>query len=160
VRELSRNGQRGAVRFGRQVSAVSLIGGLAVGILGAVAASSWLHGQSEAPPQESRRSAELIPRVVELTEDVQRSAGVSTVTVSRDRREAMVVPAAALQLIDDQSVVFVRTSSTRFESRNVQVRATVGDRVEVRGALSPGDAVVNEGSSSVKTALLRVGIAP
>jgi cobalt-zinc-cadmium efflux system membrane fusion protein len=77
----------------------------------------------------------------------------------RDRRQALTVPVAAIQQIDNQRVVFVRQSATRFERRDVQVGSTAGDRVEVSGALQAGDEVVGSGSFYLKTALLRERIA-
>ncbi len=77
----------------------------------------------------------------------------------RDRRQALTVPIDAVQQIDSQSVVFVRQSATRFQRRDVTVGAIAGDRIEVSGALNPGDVVVGKGSFYLKTALLREQIA-
>ena len=77
----------------------------------------------------------------------------------RDQRQALVVPATAVQQIDGQSVVFVRQSTTRFERRDVVVGATAEGRVEVSGAVKPGDVVVGAGSFYLKTAALRERIA-
>lgn len=72
-----------------------------------------------------------------------------------DNREALLVPVAAVQTIDNQSVVFVKTGETRFERRTVELGATAGNLVEIRSGLGRGDAVVGDGSFHLKTALLR-----
>ena len=78
---------------------------------------------------------------------------------TNDRRDALVVPVNAVQQIDNQSVVFVRTSDTRFERRDVRTGATADGRVEVTGALKAGEPVVSDGSFYLKTTLLRERIA-
>ena len=50
---------------------------------------------------------------------------------SRERREGLVVPQAAIQQIENQPVVFVRQSDTRFERRAIRLGASGGDVVEV-----------------------------
>jgi cobalt-zinc-cadmium efflux system membrane fusion protein len=72
-----------------------------------------------------------------------------------DARDALVVPVAAVQTIDNQSVVFVKAGDTRFERRSVELGATAGDLIEIRSGLTAGDAVVGAGSFHLKTALLR-----
>lgn len=78
---------------------------------------------------------------------------------TNDRRDALVVPVNAVQQIDNQSVVFVRMSDTRFERRDVRTGATADGRVEVTGALKAGEPVVSDGSFYLKTMLLRERIA-
>lgn len=74
---------------------------------------------------------------------------------SRESREAIAVPASALQQIDGQSVVFVRQNSVRFERRTVEVGIAAGDVVEIRSGVRAGDVIVGAGSFYLKTALLR-----
>jgi cobalt-zinc-cadmium efflux system membrane fusion protein len=74
---------------------------------------------------------------------------------TNDKREVLTVPAAALQQIDGQSVVFVRQSPSRFERRNVEVGRTAGDVVEIRSGLRAGEVIAGAGSFYLKTALLR-----
>jgi cobalt-zinc-cadmium efflux system membrane fusion protein len=74
---------------------------------------------------------------------------------TRDRREAVAVPASAIQQIDGQPVVFVRQSPTRFERRAVQVGVTAGEVVEILSGVAPGDVIVGAGSFYLKSALLR-----
>lgn len=72
-----------------------------------------------------------------------------------DARDALLVPVAAVQTIDNQPVVFVKTGDTRFERRIVELGATAGELVEIRSGVAVGDAVVGAGSFHLKTALLR-----
>jgi cobalt-zinc-cadmium efflux system membrane fusion protein len=72
-----------------------------------------------------------------------------------DARQALTVPAAAVQQIDGQPVVFVHQSPTRFERRNVQTGVTTGDVIEITGGLEPGLVIASAGTLSLKTALLR-----
>jgi cobalt-zinc-cadmium efflux system membrane fusion protein len=72
-----------------------------------------------------------------------------------DARDALLVPVAAVQTIDNQPVVFVKTGDTRFERRIVELGATAGEFVEIRSGVAVGDAVVGAGSFHLKTALLR-----
>jgi multidrug efflux pump subunit AcrA (membrane-fusion protein) len=72
-----------------------------------------------------------------------------------DERQAIAVPADALQQVDNQAVVFVRRSQTRFERKNVQVGRRSGELVEILAGITDGDTVVGKGSFYLKTALLR-----
>lgn len=72
-----------------------------------------------------------------------------------DEREAIVVPAAAVQSVDNQTIVFVRENDTRFVRRDVEVGATAGDQVEIRSGLKAGERLAAAGSFYLKTALLR-----
>ena len=72
-----------------------------------------------------------------------------------DRRSAVVVPVSAVQTVDEQRIVFVRQSATRFERRIVQTGTTAGDLVELASGVKAGEMVVGAGSFYLKTALLR-----
>jgi cobalt-zinc-cadmium efflux system membrane fusion protein len=74
---------------------------------------------------------------------------------SAEEREALVVPADAIQQVDNQAVVFVQQTPTRFERRNVQTGLRAGDLVEIVSGLDRGQTVVGKGSFYLKTALLR-----
>lgn len=77
----------------------------------------------------------------------------------RDRRQVLTVPVDAVQQIDQQAVVFVRQSATRFQRRDITVGATAGDRIEISGPINPGEVVVGKGSFYLKTAILRERVA-
>lgn len=72
-----------------------------------------------------------------------------------EQRDAVTVPADAVQQIDAQTIVFVWLAPTRFERRDVQVGRRADDRVEILAGLTGGDRVVSTGSFYLKTALLR-----
>lgn len=72
-----------------------------------------------------------------------------------EERQALAVPADAVQQVDNQSVVFTRQTPTRFERHIVQVGRRSGDLVEILGGLEEGQMVVGKGSFYLKTALLR-----
>jgi cobalt-zinc-cadmium efflux system membrane fusion protein len=74
---------------------------------------------------------------------------------TRDRRSAVIVPAAAVQQIAGQSVVFVRHTPTQFVRRDVRLGASAGDRIEILSGLRAGEPIVGAGSFYFKTALLR-----
>ena len=69
--------------------------------------------------------------------------------------QALTVPTDAIQQVDNQPVVFVRQSETRFERRSVQVGRWSGELVEILGGLEVDQMVVGKGSFYLKTALLR-----
>ena len=70
-------------------------------------------------------------------------------------REAVVIPAAAVQQIDGDSVVFVRQTPERFIRRDVQLGVAAGDVVEVLSGLKAGEVIAGAGSFYLKTAALR-----
>ncbi|GIU75826.1 MAG: RND transporter [Nitrospiraceae bacterium] len=70
-------------------------------------------------------------------------------------RRALMVPSAAIQQIDDQPVVFVKTGEAQFERRNVQIGANSDGWIEVTSGVRRGEPVVTEGSFHLKSALLR-----
>lgn len=74
---------------------------------------------------------------------------------TRDQREGVAVPATAVQHVDNQPVIFIKQSATRFERRNVQLGTATGAIVEIRDGLRPGESIVGAGSFYLKTALLR-----
>jgi cobalt-zinc-cadmium efflux system membrane fusion protein len=77
-------------------------------------------------------------------------------------RSAVVVPADAIQLLDDRSVIFVAFSGeaggTRFERRDVEIGSTTGNRAEVIKGVHPGESVVVEGAFALKSEFARTKI--
>lgn len=72
-------------------------------------------------------------------------------------REALVVPARAVQDIDGVPTVFVRVGEGTFRTRPVRVGAAAGGLVEIIAGLEPGERVVTEGTLMLKSRLkLRV----
>jgi cobalt-zinc-cadmium efflux system membrane fusion protein len=72
-----------------------------------------------------------------------------------ERRPAVIIPEAAIQLLDERPVVFVAhpdgQGGARFERRDVELGGTVGGRTQVVRGLAPGDTVVVEGAFAVKS---------
>ena len=113
-----------------------------------------------------------ITHVSDLIDPTTRTAKVRCVVENRDgalkldmfakvllgtteARQVLAVPADAVQQVDNQPVVFIRQSQTRFERRNVQVGRRSGELVEILSGLEDGQMVVGKGSFYLKTALLR-----
>ncbi|HJT70785.1 MAG TPA: efflux RND transporter periplasmic adaptor subunit [Terriglobales bacterium] len=70
-------------------------------------------------------------------------------------RQAVMIPAAAVQQINDQPVLFVRANETDFQRRAVQLGAKDGDWVEAVSGVKTGERVVTTGSFQLKSLLLR-----
>jgi cobalt-zinc-cadmium efflux system membrane fusion protein len=70
-------------------------------------------------------------------------------------REAVMIPTAAVQQIDDKPVVFVKTGDTQFQKRDVQLGNQSDGWVEVKSGLKAGEVVVTQGSFYLKSMLLR-----
>lgn len=70
-------------------------------------------------------------------------------------RPTLAVPSSSIQQIDGRPVVFVRTSGTEFQKREVQTGVESGGYSEIRSGLKEGEAVVSRGSFVVKTAFLK-----
>lgn len=113
-----------------------------------------------------------ITHVSDLIDPATRAAKVRCVVDNRDgalkldmfakitlgtveERQAITVPADAVQQVDNQALVFVRQSETRFERKNVQIGRRSGDLVEILSGLTDGERVVGKGSFYLNTALLR-----
>jgi len=75
-----------------------------------------------------------------------------------DPKPRLVVPADAVQQINGQDVVFVKTTPDRFTVRAVRVGPTVGGRSPVLEGLNAGDQVVVRGSFVLKSHLLRASM--
>ena len=67
------------------------------------------------------------------------------------KRDAMMVPDAALQQMDEQTVVFVAHGNNRFEQRMVRTGRKQGSLVEVIDGLTHGEQVVTDGSFQLKS---------
>ena len=71
------------------------------------------------------------------------------------KEQAIVVPAAAVQVVENLQVVFVQKSERQFEKRVVEVGERSGEWVEVRSGLRAGEPLVTEGAFYVKSAMLK-----
>lgn len=70
-------------------------------------------------------------------------------------RQTVMIPASAVQQINDQPVVFVRLGANQFQKRLVQLGAKDGDWVEAVSGIKAGDAIVTTGSFQLKSIALR-----
>ncbi|MDQ3012665.1 MAG: efflux RND transporter periplasmic adaptor subunit, partial [Acidobacteriota bacterium] len=68
-----------------------------------------------------------------------------------DKRTALMVNQAALQEMDEQTVVFIARADNQFEKRAIKTGRRQGDLVEVVEGLSRGERVVTEGSFQIKS---------
>ena len=80
-------------------------------------------------------------------------AKVSVATL--DSRDGIVIPAAAVQQIDGNSVVFVQQTPERFIRRDIEVGVAAGDVIEVTAGLKGGEVIAGAGSFYLKTAALQ-----
>jgi cobalt-zinc-cadmium efflux system membrane fusion protein len=67
----------------------------------------------------------------------------------------LTIPSDAVQQIDGQDIVFVRTGADRFTVRPVHVGTTVDGRTPVLEGLKDGEQVVVKGSFVLKSHLLK-----
>jgi membrane fusion protein, heavy metal efflux system len=70
-------------------------------------------------------------------------------------RRVLVVPSRAVQAMEGEQVVFVRTAADRFERRAVTVGADVDGEVEIVTALREGDVVATSGAFLLKSELMK-----
>ena len=70
------------------------------------------------------------------------------------KRVALSVPSDAVQTIDGKSVVFIRSSPSRFSVRQIETGATSEGRTEIVRGIRDGEPVVSKGAFAVKSVLL------
>jgi len=70
------------------------------------------------------------------------------------KRATLSVPADAVQTIDGKSVVFIRSSPSRFSIRQVETAVTSEGRTEIVKGVRAGEPVVSTGAFAVKSVLL------
>jgi len=68
-------------------------------------------------------------------------------------KQAIAVPASALQEVEGKNVVFIRRSQTQFEKREVEKGVTVNNQTEIVSGLKPGEPVVTQGAFHLKSIL-------
>jgi cobalt-zinc-cadmium efflux system membrane fusion protein len=69
-------------------------------------------------------------------------------------RHSLAVPVAAIQQLEKQNVVFIKTGATKFEMRKVQIGRTVNQITEITAGLHPGEQVVSMGAFHLKAMML------
>jgi cobalt-zinc-cadmium efflux system membrane fusion protein len=70
------------------------------------------------------------------------------------KRATLSVPSDAVQTVDGKSVVFIRSSPSRFSVRQVETGVTSEGRTEIVRGVSDGEPVVSKGAFAVKSVLL------
>lgn len=70
------------------------------------------------------------------------------------KRAALSVPSDAVQTVDGKSVVFIRSSPSRFSVRQVETGVTSEGRTEIVTGVRDGEPVVSRGAFAVKSVLL------
>jgi cobalt-zinc-cadmium efflux system membrane fusion protein len=70
------------------------------------------------------------------------------------KRATLSVPSDAVQTVDGKSVVFVRSSPSRFSVRHVETGVTSEGRTEIVAGVRDGEPVVSNGAFAVKSVLL------
>ncbi len=70
-------------------------------------------------------------------------------------RQVLAVPADSVQQIQDQDVIFVRTSPDHFTMRPVRTGEALGNRVIILEGARPGDQIVTKGSFVLKSEMLK-----
>jgi cobalt-zinc-cadmium efflux system membrane fusion protein len=73
-------------------------------------------------------------------------------------KPTLLVPSDAIQQIDGQDAIFVRTAPDRFSIRPVRVGETSEGRTPVLEGLKAGDQIVIQGSFILKSQLLKSSI--
>jgi cobalt-zinc-cadmium efflux system membrane fusion protein len=75
-----------------------------------------------------------------------------------EKKTALLVPQDAIQQVNGQDAVFVRSSPDHFVMRPIQAGETAQGMVQILSGIQPGDEVVTHGSFLVKSQLLRASI--
>jgi cobalt-zinc-cadmium efflux system membrane fusion protein len=78
---------------------------------------------------------------------------VTVAIAATANRRVLVVPAGAVQTMDGESVVFVRSGADQFSRRAVTTGAEADGLVEIAGGLAEGDVVATSGAFLLKSAL-------
>jgi cobalt-zinc-cadmium efflux system membrane fusion protein len=73
-------------------------------------------------------------------------------------RPLMLIAPEAVQQVNGQDVVFVRTGADRFVPRPVHTGGSVNDKVELKDGVHPGDEVVTRGSFLLKSQLMKASM--
>ena len=73
-------------------------------------------------------------------------------------RQALLIPAIAVQEIDHKPVVFVRSDEHHFVLRNIETGEKKESEIEVLSGLKVGETLVTDGSFSLKSEFLKAEI--
>jgi cobalt-zinc-cadmium efflux system membrane fusion protein len=111
-------------------------------------------------PQVDRRTRTVAVRIqLEDPDDQLRLNQYGEARLSIEEPDSRpIVPSEALQQVEDELVVFVKSAPLTYETRVVTTGYRRDGGVEVDGAIGPGDPIVTVGAYLLKTELLRDSI--
>ena len=124
----------------------------------------------EARVQSVGGALDTATRTVPVRATVDNGAGrlrpamfATTWIESGERRQAVLLPTEAVQLLDNRSVVFVARPDGKggatFERRDIEAGPPAGGQTPVLGGIAPGDVVVVAGAFAVKSEFARAKMA-
>jgi cobalt-zinc-cadmium efflux system membrane fusion protein len=70
------------------------------------------------------------------------------------RKDALAIPAEAIQQLEGKNVVFIRTGQTTFQQKAIEVGRTIQGVAEVVAGLMGGEAIVTKGAFHLKSVVL------
>lgn len=103
-----------------------------------------------APELDEKTRAARAQVVIENPGLRLKPAMVAEVRVVTGAKKSVVIPAAALQKVQELDVVYVQESPEEFERRPVVVTARSGEWVEIGDGLKVGESIATEGSAILK----------
>lgn len=155
------------------LSTVWVLGDVYQRDIGSVRTGQQAHVSVETYPDHA--FAGRVTHVSDVMDPASRTAKVRVEVPNRDGRlkpgmfvtvqlpasgeqRAVVIPIAAVQEIDGQSVVFVQRGEASFQKRVIAIGPTVAGLVPITAGLTPGDRVVTEGGFMLKSKLKAASI--
>jgi cobalt-zinc-cadmium efflux system membrane fusion protein len=75
-----------------------------------------------------------------------------------ETRPLILIAPEAVQQVNGQDVVFVRTAADRFTPRPVRVADSINGKVALADGVRPGEEVVTQGSFLLKSQLLKASM--
>jgi RND family efflux transporter MFP subunit len=107
---------------------------------------------------EKTRTVEARVEVANPAERLKPGMYVEALIAAGEKRQELVVPESALQDVQSETVVFLRTGPGAFELRLVETGDRSEGRVEILRGLVDGDEVVTSGSFLLKSEMLKTAM--
>ena len=104
-----------------------------------------------APELDEKTRAARAQVVIDNSNLRLKPAMVAQVRVVTGKKKTLVIPAMALQHVEDLDVVYLQVEPEEFERRPVVVKARSGEWLEIGEGLKVGDRIVTQGSSILKS---------
>jgi cobalt-zinc-cadmium efflux system membrane fusion protein len=96
---------------------------------------------------------------IEHTEGILRPEMLATAEIAAgETRQAILIAPEAVQQVNGQDVVFVRSATDRFTPRPVRLGSGVNGKVVLAEGVHPGEEVVTQGSFLLKSQLLKASM--